>query len=171
MEIRPGNLPHPDDHGVVPADGLEEDIFPGISRDSGKRKNSIVGFLEARGPFSLFFWYLRGRWKYELTSFDGPKVTKRGSLMIALEQVAKDLHMNPEELMKEGLKVFLRQRLKMVESELFLLSKKYGVNDVFEFDKMVKEGKFHEEDSFEDYFKFDNLEAERDLLLEHVSKV
>ena len=91
--------------------------------------------------------------------------------MIALEQLAKDLHMRPEELMKEGLKVFLRQRLKMVESELFLLAKKYGVNDVFEFDKMVKEGKFHEEDSFEDYFKFDNLEAERDLLLEHVNKV
>ena len=55
--------------------------------------------------------------------------------MVALEQVAKDLHMRPEELMKEGLKVFLRQRLKMVESELFLLAKKYGVNHVFELDK------------------------------------
>ncbi len=91
--------------------------------------------------------------------------------MIALEQIAKDLHMEPEELMKEGLKVFLKQKLKMVEAELFLLAKKYGVYDVFEFDKMVKEGKFHEEDSFEDYFKFDNLEAERDLLLEYMSKI
>ena len=91
--------------------------------------------------------------------------------MIALEQIAKDLHMEPEELMKEGLKVFLKQKLKMVEAELFLLAKKYGVDDVFEFDKRVKEGKFHEEDSFEDYFKFDNLEAERDLLLEYMSKI
>jgi len=91
--------------------------------------------------------------------------------MIALEQIAKDLHMDPEELMKEGLKVFLKQKLKMVEAELFLLAKKYGVDDVFEFDKRVKEGKFHEEDSFEDYFKFDNLEAERDLLLEYMSKI
>jgi len=91
--------------------------------------------------------------------------------MIALEQIAKDLHMDPEELMKEGLKVFLKQKLKMVEAELFLLAKKYGVDDVFEFDKRVKEGKFHEEDSFEDYFKFDNLEAEKDLLLEYMSKI
>jgi len=91
--------------------------------------------------------------------------------MIALEQIAKDLHMEPEELMKEGLKVFLKQKLKMVEADLFLLAKKYGVDDVFEFDKRVKEGKFHEEDSFEDYFKFDNLEAERDLLLEYMSKI
>ena len=91
--------------------------------------------------------------------------------MIFLERVAKDLHMQPEELMKEGIKVFLKHKLKMVESELFLLAKQYGVKDVFEFDAMVKEGKFHEEESFEDYFKFDNLEAERDLLLDHMSKL
>ncbi|HAZ32062.1 MAG TPA: hypothetical protein DCY61_05155 [Dehalococcoidia bacterium] len=46
-----------------------------------------------------------------------------------------------------------------------LLAKKYGASSVFEFDTMVKEGRFHEEDAFEDYFKFDNLEAERDLIL------
>lgn len=91
--------------------------------------------------------------------------------MISLERVAKDLHMQPEELMKEGLKVLFRHKLKMIESELFLLAKKYGIRDVFEFDAMVKEGKFHEEENFEDYFKFDNLEAERDLLLDHMSKL
>ena len=91
--------------------------------------------------------------------------------MIVLKQLAHDLHMKPEELLKQGIETFLRRKLKMIESELFLLAKKYGVSDIFEFDKMVKEGKFHERDVFEEYFKFDNLEAERDLILEHLEKI
>ena len=88
--------------------------------------------------------------------------------MIALKELAKDLNMKPDELMRESLETFLRHRLKVIESELFLLAKEYGVSSVLEFDKMVKEGRFHEEDAFENYFRFDNLEAERDLILEHL---
>jgi len=91
--------------------------------------------------------------------------------MIALEQLAKDLHMKPEELMKESIETFLRRKLRIIETELFLLAKKYGVSDVFEFDRMIREGRFHEEDAFEDYFKFDNIEAEKDLILEHLKKI
>ena len=91
--------------------------------------------------------------------------------MVALKELAKDLRMKPDELMKESLKVFLGHKLKVIESELFLLAKKYGVRSVLEFDTMVKEGRFHEENAFEDYFKFDNLEAERDLILEHLEKI
>jgi hypothetical protein len=91
--------------------------------------------------------------------------------MIALEQLAKDLHMKPEELMKESIETFLRRKLRIIETELFLLAKKYGVSDVFEFDRMVREGRFHEEDAFEDYFEFDNIEAEKDLILEHLKKI
>jgi len=91
--------------------------------------------------------------------------------MVTLEKLAKDLRMKPDQLMKESLETFLRHRLKVVESELFLLAKRYGVSDVQELDKMIQEGRFHERDTFEDYFKFDNLEAERDLILEHLEKL
>lgn len=90
---------------------------------------------------------------------------------ITLEELAKDLRMKPDELMKESLETFLRHKLKVIESELFLLAKRYGVRDVQEFDRMIQEGKFHEEDAFEDYFRFDNLEAERDLILEYLDKL
>ena len=40
-----------------------------------------------------------------------------------------------------------------------------------EANKIVKEGRFHEEDAFDDYFKFDNLEAERDRILNHLEKL
>ena len=91
--------------------------------------------------------------------------------MVGLEQLAKDLHMTQEYLMGESIEIFLKRRLKMIESELFLLAKKYGISNIFEFDRMVSEGRFHEENAFEDYFKFDNLEAERDLILEHLEKL
>jgi len=90
---------------------------------------------------------------------------------ITLEELAKDLRMKPDELMKESLETFLKHKLKVIESELFLLAKRYGVRDVQEFDRMIQEGKFHEEDVFEDYFRFDNLEAERDLILEYLDKL
>ena len=91
--------------------------------------------------------------------------------MIAVEQLAKDLHMKPEELMKESIETFLKRKLRIIETELFLLTKKYGVSDVFDFDRMVKEGRLHEEDAFEDYFKFDNLEVDRDLIIEYLKKL
>jgi len=91
--------------------------------------------------------------------------------MTNLEYLAKDLHMKPETLLKESIGIYLERKLKIIESELFLLSKKYGVSNVFEFDNMVQAGRFHEEDTFEDYFMFDNLEAERDLIINHLEKL
>ena len=91
--------------------------------------------------------------------------------MTNLKYLAKDLRMKPEVLLKESIEIFLKRKLKVIESELFLLPKKYGVSSVLEFDRMVQEGKFHEEDAFEDYFTFDNLEAERDLIISHMGKL
>ncbi len=45
--------------------------------------------------------------------------------MIAVEQLARELHMKPEELMKESIETFLRRKLRIIETELFLLAKKY----------------------------------------------
>jgi hypothetical protein len=91
--------------------------------------------------------------------------------MTNLEYLAKDLHMKPETLLKESIETFLKRKLKVIESELFLLVKKYGVTSVFELDRMIQKGRFHEEDAFEDFFTFDNLEAERDLLINHLEKL
>lgn len=88
-----------------------------------------------------------------------------------LEYLAKDLHMKPEALLKESVERFLKHKLKVIESELFVIAKRYGVTTITEFDKMVKEGRFHEEDAFEDYFRFDNLEAERDRVFNHLEKL
>ena len=84
--------------------------------------------------------------------------------MSVIEEVAKELHMKPKELLKVSLKTFLEKRLYKIESDLFLLVKKYGVKDVFELDTKVKSGMLSEQDGYEDYFAFDNLESEREKI-------
>jgi hypothetical protein len=84
--------------------------------------------------------------------------------MSVIDIVAKELHMKPKELLKESLKTYLEKRLTKIEGDIFLLAKKYGVKDVFELDSKVKEGIVSEKEAYEDYFVFDNLEAEREKI-------
>lgn len=84
--------------------------------------------------------------------------------MAVIDLVAKELHMKPDELMKESLKTYLEKRLSKVEADIFVLAKKHGVKDVFEFDAKVKEGFITEDKAYEDYFVYDNLEAKREKI-------
>jgi hypothetical protein len=74
-------------------------------------------------------------------------------------------------LERESLNLFLRHRLRLVESQLFGLAQKHGVQTVTELDELVQSGHVHEAEAFEDYFEFDHLEAERDALLESLGKL
>jgi len=91
--------------------------------------------------------------------------------MTVLEEISKELSIEPDKLIGIGLRAYFEKRLSAIESELFLLAKKYGVKNIFEFDEMIKQGKFHEDDSFEEYFKFDNLEAEREKIMKYLEKI
>ncbi len=88
-----------------------------------------------------------------------------------IDIVAKELHMKPDELLKESLKTYLEKRLSKVESDIFLLSKKYGVKDVIDMDAKVKEGFISEKDAYDDYFTLDNLEAERETIKKLLDQV
>ena len=91
--------------------------------------------------------------------------------MAVIDMVAKEFNMKPKELLKESLKTYLEKRLSKVEADIFLLAKKYGVKDVFELDSKVKEGLFSEKETFDDYFVFDNLEAEREKIKKYLEKL
>ena len=84
--------------------------------------------------------------------------------MAVIDMVAKEFHMKPKELLKESLRTYLEKRLSKVEADIFLLAKKYGVKDVFELDSKMKEGFISEKGAYDDYFTFDNLEAEREKI-------
>jgi hypothetical protein len=87
------------------------------------------------------------------------------------EQVAPRLHITPAQLERESLQYYLERRLRLVESEMFALTRRYGVQTVFELDQAVQAGRFHEPEAFEDYFRFDYLESERDILREALEQL
>ena len=88
-----------------------------------------------------------------------------------LEQVATRLNTTPERLERDSLRVYLERKLRVTESELFLLARQYGVQTIIELDVAVQAGRFHEPDAFEDYFRFDYLESERESLREMLSQL
>ena len=87
------------------------------------------------------------------------------------EDIALKLQLPPEELERESLRLFLKQRLRLVESQLLGLARRYGVQTVSELDALVQNGQVHEAEAFEDYFDFDHLEAERDVLLDSLREL
>lgn len=91
--------------------------------------------------------------------------------MTVIDKVAKELHMKPNELLKESLKTYLEKRLLSIEADIFLIAKKYEVKDVFELDSKVKEGFLTEKEAYEDYFNLDNLEAKREKIKKFLEKL
>lgn len=91
--------------------------------------------------------------------------------MAVIDAVAKELHMKPKELVKESLKTYLEKRLSRIEADIFLIAKKHGVKDVFEFDTKVKEGLLSEKEAYDEYFALDTLEAERDKIKKFLEKL
>ena len=83
-----------------------------------------------------------------------------------LERAATRLNIVPEKLERESLQAYLERNLRLVESELFMLAQRYGVQTVEELDKAIQTGRFHEKDTFEEFFRFDYLENERQTLRE-----
>lgn len=87
------------------------------------------------------------------------------------EEIALKLQLPPEELERESLRLFLKHRLRLVESQLLGLARRYGVQTVAELDALVQKGQVHEAETFEDFFEFDRLEAERDALLDSLREM
>lgn len=83
--------------------------------------------------------------------------------MSIFETVAKEFHMKQEELLKESVRIYLIQKLYKIESEIYLILKKYGVKNILDMDSKIKEGLIKEEQAYEEYFSLDNLETEWNL--------
>lgn len=87
------------------------------------------------------------------------------------ESIASKLQLSPQELEQASLRLFLNHKLRLMESQLLSLARKYDVQTVAELDELIKSGRVHEAEAFEDYFEFDHLEAERDVLLDSLKEL
>lgn len=84
--------------------------------------------------------------------------------MTIIEKAANEFNISPDALLKESLESFLKQKHSKVESEMFLISKKYGVKNIFEMEEKILKGNISESMGYDDYFLFDNLQAEKDKI-------
>jgi hypothetical protein len=80
--------------------------------------------------------------------------------------IAQKLDITPETLEKASLRTYLEARRREIEAQLFFLAKKHGVQTVQEFDAAVRAGRISEANGFEDFFAFDQLEADREKILD-----
>jgi len=84
--------------------------------------------------------------------------------MNAIPKIAPILKITQEELERESLTAYLHIRLKRCESELFNLARKYGFSSIEDFEEEYKRGNIGEERTWEDFFRLDHLEAERESI-------
>ena len=82
------------------------------------------------------------------------------------DAIARKLGIESGDLERESLRAYLEARRREVEAQLFALAAKHGVRTVQEFDGAIQQGKIREVEGFEDSFAFDQLEADRDKIVE-----
>ncbi len=84
--------------------------------------------------------------------------------MTIIEKAASEFNINPDVLLKVSLESYLKQKASKIESEMFLISKKFGVKDIFEMEEKISQGNISEGIGYDDFFLFDNLQAEKEKI-------
>ena len=89
----------------------------------------------------------------------------------SVEEAATLLHMEKEVLVEEGLKAYLKERLRGLKAEITAIYLRYGVSSIDELDKKINEGELSESDTFDDFTMLDYLEGEKDKIKTIVEKI
>ena len=90
---------------------------------------------------------------------------------VDIEEFSSEIGINPNELIRQSLLLFVWEKLRNVKIELFTLQKIYKVETIFEFEKLYETGKIEEADTFTDYQKFDRLAYEQDIFEKLIKKL
>lgn len=82
----------------------------------------------------------------------------------SIKEAATMLHMKKEKLAEEGLKAYLRERVRGLKAEITSIYLRYGVSSIEELDEKINRGELSESDTFDDFTRLDYLEGEKDKL-------
>ncbi len=80
---------------------------------------------------------------------------------MTIKEVAHQLHLPLQKLEQESVRVYLEQKLRHIEAEIFSMASQHQVKDVFELDQLIQSGRMKEEEGWEDFFELDHLESQR----------
>jgi hypothetical protein len=81
-----------------------------------------------------------------------------------LNMMSQELHIPEDELLKQGLRIFLERQLRAVKAEIFEICGRYGVSGVEEMEAHYRDGTLGEAESWRDWQRLDHLEYKRDHL-------
>ncbi|GBC76071.1 hypothetical protein HRbin07_00265 [bacterium HR07] len=83
---------------------------------------------------------------------------------INVAEIARELHLDEEELLKHALRDYLHNRLKELATERRTICARLGVSGLSELERRLKQGQVKEEKVFEDYQRLDWLEHQLGLI-------
>lgn len=81
-----------------------------------------------------------------------------------LTTVADELQFYPDQLLVQGIRLVLERQLRLIKTEIFEITGRYGVTDVAEMDTQYQTGTLDEASSWRDFQQLDHLEYKRDQL-------
>ncbi len=91
--------------------------------------------------------------------------------MTIVESIANKLNIDSNELVHQGIRAYLENELKLVDTEIYKLASKYGVEDIDEFLKKVEAGEISEAEGYDDFFNLNNLLAHRENIIKSQNKL
>jgi len=77
--------------------------------------------------------------------------------MVAVKEVAQEFALDEQELIRQSLRAFLLERLRLLDAERRAKCAKFGVTTLEEMDDLLKTGQVEEEDILEDFQHVDYL--------------
>ncbi len=84
--------------------------------------------------------------------------------IINVSEIARELHLDEEELLKQALRDYLRNRLQELAAERQAICARLGVKSLTELERRLKQGQVQEEKILEDYQRLDWLEHQLGLI-------
>ena len=85
--------------------------------------------------------------------------------MTSYTELASRLEMSQQELEAESLRVYLQYRLREIQADILSLCRRYGVQGAEDMERRYQAGALAEEGTWEDFFRLDHLQSQRDDLV------
>jgi len=76
---------------------------------------------------------------------------------IDVGELAQEFSLSEEDLIRQGLRAFILEQLRLLQAEKHLRCARFGVNSLEEMDKLIAEGKVEEEEILDDFQNVDYL--------------
>ena len=89
-------------------------------------------------------------------------------LNVILGEMAEELHIAEDDLIRKGVQSYLERQLRMVRAEIFEITSRYNVSSVEVMEERYRNGSLEEADTWKDLQRLDHLEYKRDQLQKYL---